>query len=182
MHLRRATSIMAALTLSTALLACGSDPGPDADPANPVTIDVTGYSVPTADDSKGQSVDITNARLLDTRTGSGVSLPNPGDSKNCTDFSKWEVAHAWYWSYRALYGDVADLDANDDGVVCEALWDRLRVKPATTQPVGLFKTNGKNVVKSTVDVSGTDEHTRSSERVIRRALTSGSSAKESVRM
>lgn len=41
MHLRRATSIMAALTLSAALVACGSDPGPDADPANPATIDVT---------------------------------------------------------------------------------------------------------------------------------------------
>ncbi|AJW38097.1 ABC transporter substrate-binding protein [Rhodococcus sp. B7740] len=41
MHLRRITSIMTAAALSGALVACGSNPGPDADPANPVTIDVT---------------------------------------------------------------------------------------------------------------------------------------------
>ena len=41
MHLRRITSIVTAAALSGALVACGSNPGPDADPANPVTIDVT---------------------------------------------------------------------------------------------------------------------------------------------
>lgn len=117
-----------------------------------VTLDVYGWSTPTVDEEAGQVVDVTTTRLLDTRTGAGVSLASPGDTKNCTDFKKWDVAHAWYWTYKGAYGDVADLDEDDDGIVCSALWNKLKVKPATTQPADLFKTNGKAVVKSTVDV------------------------------
>lgn len=118
-----------------------------------VTIDVYGSTVPTADETAGQIVDVATAQLLDTRTGSGVALTSPGDTKNCTDFTKWDAAHAWYWTYKGLYGDVANLDANDDGIVCETLWAKLKKPPATTMPIDLFKTNGRVIVKSTVDLT-----------------------------
>lgn len=41
MFLHRTAALSVALTLALGLTACGSDPGPDADPENPVTIDVT---------------------------------------------------------------------------------------------------------------------------------------------
>ncbi len=47
---------------------------------------------------------------------------NPGDSKNCGDFSTQAEAQAWYAKYFPYYGDIANLDGNDnDGRVCEAL-------------------------------------------------------------
>ena len=47
--------------------------------------------------------------------------PNPGDSKNCSDFSTHNEAQAWFDTYFRYYGDVARLDGNDDGVACESL-------------------------------------------------------------
>jgi len=46
---------------------------------------------------------------------------NPGNSKDCRDFATWADAQAWYTTYLPLYGDVAELDGNDDGVACESL-------------------------------------------------------------
>ena len=47
---------------------------------------------------------------------------NPGDSKNCSDFATQAAAQAWYNYYFPYYGDVANLDGNDnDGIVCESL-------------------------------------------------------------
>ncbi|WP_111719427.1 cell wall-binding repeat-containing protein [Homoserinimonas sp. OAct 916] len=46
---------------------------------------------------------------------------NPGNSKNCSDFTTWKEADAWYQKYFPYYGDVAKLDANNDGIVCESL-------------------------------------------------------------
>lgn len=47
---------------------------------------------------------------------------NPGNSKNCSDFSTQAEAQAWYDLYYPYYGDIADLDGNDnDGRVCESL-------------------------------------------------------------
>ena len=44
---------------------------------------------------------------------------NPGDSKNCPDFPRWNEAQVWYETYLPHYGDVGRLDANGDGVPCE---------------------------------------------------------------
>ena len=44
--------------------------------------------------------------------------PNPGDARNCGDFASWNEAQAWFDTYRA-HGDVAGLDADEDGVACE---------------------------------------------------------------
>jgi hypothetical protein len=47
--------------------------------------------------------------------------PNPGDDVDCTDFSTWAQAQAYYLTYFPYYGDVANLDADDDGIACETL-------------------------------------------------------------
>jgi putative cell wall-binding protein/beta-lactamase superfamily II metal-dependent hydrolase len=46
---------------------------------------------------------------------------NPGGSKNCSDFSTWREAQDWFEYYYPHYGDVANLDADDDQVACESL-------------------------------------------------------------
>jgi len=55
-------------------------------------------------------------------TAPGTSIPpNPGDSKNCTDFATWQSAQAWFNTYYPYYGDVARLDADHDRIACESL-------------------------------------------------------------
>jgi len=46
---------------------------------------------------------------------------NPGDTKNCGDFSTWSAAQAWFNTYFPYYGDVARLDFDNDLVACESL-------------------------------------------------------------
>jgi len=46
---------------------------------------------------------------------------NPGDSKNCSDFSTHAAAQAWFDKYFPYYGDIAKLDADHDGIACESL-------------------------------------------------------------
>ena len=50
-----------------------------------------------------------------------ITVANPGDSKNCRDFADYRVAKDWYDMYFSLYGDVARLDGDGDGIPCEAL-------------------------------------------------------------
>lgn len=47
--------------------------------------------------------------------------PNPGDTKNCKDFSTYADAKAWFDKYFPFYGDVAKLDGDGDGKPCEGL-------------------------------------------------------------
>ena len=49
------------------------------------------------------------------------TVKNPGDTKNCTDFSTWGAAQAWFNKYFPKYGDVARLDADGDRIACESL-------------------------------------------------------------
>ncbi len=46
---------------------------------------------------------------------------NPGDSKNCGDFSSHAEAQAWFDTYFPNFGDIAGLDSDGDGVACEGL-------------------------------------------------------------
>jgi Excalibur calcium-binding domain len=46
---------------------------------------------------------------------------NPGDSKNCSDFTFERDAQAWFNYYFPYYGDVAHLDDDHDGLACESL-------------------------------------------------------------
>lgn len=61
------------------------------------------------------------APVAQARAQADKSLTNPGDSKNCADFASYAEAKSWYDKYFPLYGDVAKLDGNGDGVPCEAL-------------------------------------------------------------
>jgi hypothetical protein len=51
----------------------------------------------------------------------GTPPANPGDSKNCGDFSTYAQAKAWFDTYYPYYGDVARLDGNNDLIPCESL-------------------------------------------------------------
>ena len=46
---------------------------------------------------------------------------NPGDTKNCSDFSTQREAQTWFDKYYPHYGDVADLDRDNDGRACDSL-------------------------------------------------------------
>ena len=47
--------------------------------------------------------------------------PNPGNSRNCSDFSTQAEAQEWFDTYFPHYGDVARLDGDGDGEACESL-------------------------------------------------------------
>ena len=46
---------------------------------------------------------------------------NPGDTKNCGDFSSYAEAKSWFDTYYPYYGDVARLDSDGDLEPCESL-------------------------------------------------------------
>lgn len=46
---------------------------------------------------------------------------SPGDTKNCSDFSNYADAKAWFDRYFSSFGDVAGLDSDGDGIPCESL-------------------------------------------------------------
>lgn len=47
--------------------------------------------------------------------------PNPGNTKNCSDFATYVEAKTWFDRYFPAYGDVAKLDGDGDGEPCESL-------------------------------------------------------------
>ncbi len=47
--------------------------------------------------------------------------PNPGDTKNCSDFDTQAEAQAWFDYYYPHYGDIAKLDADNNLIPCESL-------------------------------------------------------------
>jgi hypothetical protein len=66
------------------------------------------------------------ARVLDLIVENGMAgVPagpaDPGDTKNCGDFSRWRDAQDWFERYYPAYGDVARLDGDNDRVACESL-------------------------------------------------------------
>ena len=66
----------------------------------------------------------TPATTSSTTTSSSTTttaLANPGNTKNCSDFSTYSEAKQWFDTYFPLYGDVAGLDGDGDGEPCESL-------------------------------------------------------------
>ncbi|MBX7446212.1 MULTISPECIES: HNH endonuclease family protein [unclassified Arthrobacter] len=59
--------------------------------------------------------------------GGGTTPPpssqpaNPGDSVNCNSFNYWYEAQNWFNTYYPYYGDVAQLDSNNNGIARETL-------------------------------------------------------------
>ena len=46
---------------------------------------------------------------------------NPGNTVDCSDFATQAEAQEWFDTYFPLYGDIALLDTNNNGVACELL-------------------------------------------------------------
>ena len=46
---------------------------------------------------------------------------SPGNTVNCSDFASQAEAQAWFDTYYPYYGDVAGLDGDGNGIVCESL-------------------------------------------------------------
>jgi hypothetical protein len=85
--------------------------------------DVFGYYEPATASAGGRFTALSPVRILDSRDRTGMTAwpAYPGDSKNCGDFSTWSQANTWFWTYYYDYGDVANLDADNDLVPCESL-------------------------------------------------------------
>lgn len=102
--------------------------------------DAFGYYTGSGATADGRFVALSPSRILDTRTTSEpapapapTSSPspspspttttpaNPGDTKNCSDFSTQREAQSWFDYYYPHYGDVARLDADGDLIACESL-------------------------------------------------------------
>ena len=82
--------------------------------------DENNSSLPTATVVSTTAVpDLTTTTTEPTNTS--TIPPNPGNSKNCGDFSTWLEAQEWFDTYFPHYGDVGDLDRDNDGVACESL-------------------------------------------------------------
>ena len=79
------------------------------------TLDTPTLDTPTLD------TPTLDTPTLDT-SGDGAEIPpDPGDSKNCSDFSTQGQAQEWFDTHFPHYGDVARLDRDGDGVACESL-------------------------------------------------------------
>ena len=76
----------------------------------------SGY-VPPATTSTTTSTTTTTT----TSTTTTTVVPNPGNTMNCSDFSTYSEAKAWFDTYFPYYGDVARLDGDNDGEPCESL-------------------------------------------------------------
>ncbi|MDG2027646.1 MAG: S-layer homology domain-containing protein [Acidimicrobiales bacterium] len=81
-----------------------------------VTVDPTHPTSPVCDQQ------VTGPTTTTTSTTATTTIPpNPGDTKNCGDFSTYAEAKAWFDTYYPHYGDVAKLDGNGDLIPCESL-------------------------------------------------------------
>ena len=102
-----AGGVLAALVVIGVIGNIGSSDSKDKN-STPITIAETTTTAPT-----------TTSAATTTTTSAAPS--NPGNSKNCGDFSTWLEAQAWFDTYFPYYGDVGRLDGNNDGVACESL-------------------------------------------------------------
>lgn len=80
---------------------------------SPENITRSGTSQPTLGDY--------NLGLTSSWSCDGWTPPNPGDVKNCGDFTYHEEAQNWFLYYNAGWGDIAKLDFDNNGVACESL-------------------------------------------------------------
>tara|TARA_A200000113_G_scaffold183460_1_gene169772 strand:+ start:827 stop:1486 length:660 start_codon:yes stop_codon:yes gene_type:complete len=84
------------------------------------TIFITAYAVDVEDNQDGKVCSIV-VKLPEPMTLLPDIPDNPGDTKNCGDFADYAEAKAWFDTYYEYYGDVANLDSDDDLEPCESL-------------------------------------------------------------
>ena len=63
----------------------------------------------------------TTTSTSTTTTVASSQPDNPGNSKNCSDFSNYSEAKTWFDTYYPYYGDIGDLDRDGDLIPCESL-------------------------------------------------------------
>ena len=63
----------------------------------------------------------TTTTTSTTTTIASSQPDNPGNTKNCGDFSNYSEAKTWFDTYYPYYGDVGDLDRDGDLIPCESL-------------------------------------------------------------
>lgn len=90
----------------------------------------------------------TAGSYVEDVTGVGIVLPNPGDKYNCEDFTSNQDAQTWYELYFEDYGDVAYLDLNNNGIVC----DEINLETAETTTTTLAPTTSTTI--DTISPSG----------------------------
>jgi hypothetical protein len=88
------------------LATCDGDPGVFGPPDAPISL--------------GDPVDL-GPSLGDGSPSGDDTLPNPGNTKNCSDFDNYPEAKEWFDRYVEAYGDVAGLDRDGNGEPCESL-------------------------------------------------------------
>jgi hypothetical protein len=77
---------------------------------------------PTTTAPPGSTVPPATTTTPPTTTPSGPPAgPPPSASVNCSDFPNWAAANAWFQYWFPIYGDIAGLDADHDGIPCETL-------------------------------------------------------------
>ena len=87
----------------------------------------TGYSYEDAIPEPLVNVSTTTTTTTSTIPSSSTTtvpseIPaNPGNTKNCSDFSTYNEAKEWFDTYFEYYGDVAGLDGDNDQEPCESL-------------------------------------------------------------
>ena len=62
--------------------------------------------------------EVSEGPINTTTTVKETTTVQPG---NCGDFSNYSEAKAWFDTYYPYYGDVANLDGDNDGEPCESL-------------------------------------------------------------
>ncbi len=103
----------------------------------------------------------TAGSYVEDVTGVGIVLPNPGDKYNCEDFTSNQDAQTWYELYFEDYGDVAYLDLNNNGIVCDEInletaeTTTTTLAPTTSTTIDTISPSGQTpvVVQETLDVN-----------------------------
>ena len=74
-----------------------------------------------ADAEEEPVVELPTPSTTTTTTIASSQPDNPGNTKNCGDFSNYSEAKTWFDTYYPYYGDVGDLDRDGDLIPCESL-------------------------------------------------------------
>ena len=81
-----------------------------------------GFKYSDAQQEPGVELPTPTTTTTTTTTTIANSQPdNPGNTKNCGDFSNYSEAKTWFDTYYPYYGDVGDLDRDGDLIPCESL-------------------------------------------------------------
>lgn len=82
---------------------------------------VVSTDAPTAQALTGSPTPSTQATTAEVLAASEAPANLAPEDVDCADFPTWEAANAWFETNYPSFGDVANLDEDDDLIPCEAL-------------------------------------------------------------